>query len=105
MIIKLCKSKSKIIHIEERPGDVKRLYSDSSKVASKFNFEKQYGLKKGLIRTIDWYKKNFKDLNSLLDDETVLNWKIHDSTFKTIFAKKKLSFKEVTDTGYPRPYG
>ncbi len=81
MIIKLCKSKSKIIHIEERPGDVKRLYSDSSKVASKFNFEKQYGLKKGLIRTIDWYKKNFKDLNSLLDDETVLNWKIHDSTF------------------------
>ena len=50
MVIKLYKSKSKIIHIEERL-EYTRSYSGSSKVASKFNFEKQYGLKKGLVRT------------------------------------------------------
>ena len=75
LIIELCESKSDIIHTEERPGDVKRLYSDSSKANLKFNLEKKYGLKMGIIKTIDWYKNNFKDFNSLLDNETLFNWK------------------------------
>ena len=59
LIVKITNSSSKIIHVKERPGEVKRLCADIS-------FAKSLGLKpktdfeKNLKEYIDWFKSQSK---------------------------------------------
>ncbi len=72
LIIKLTDSKSEIIHIEPRPGDVLRLHSDSTKAFDKFNLKHKNNLEQGLEKLIDWYKG--KELESLIEEDEIRNW-------------------------------
>jgi len=50
-------SKLEPIHAPERPGEVKRLCSDSSFAEKELGFKAQYDINRGLIELIDWYKR------------------------------------------------
>jgi len=56
-IIELMGSSSKIVFKEPRTGDIKHSLADTSDI-SKIGFKPKYDLKKGLIETIGWFKKN-----------------------------------------------
>ena len=55
-IIVLTGSKSKIIYADERKGDVKHSLADLSKARDLLGYNPQYNLKRGLKRTIKFYK-------------------------------------------------
>jgi UDP-glucose 4-epimerase len=60
MIIKLSNKEGiiKPVHIEDRPGEVRRLIADISR-AKAIGWQPKYGIKEGLQKFIDWYK-NYK---------------------------------------------
>lgn len=60
LIIKLSNKEESItpVHIEQRPGEVKRLIADISKARS-IGWEPKYSIEEGLKKFIDWYK-NYK---------------------------------------------
>ena len=58
MIIDLCGRKSNIkpIHVEPRPGEVKRLIADGTKAQKLLGWEPKYNFKTGLKELVQWYK-------------------------------------------------
>ncbi len=60
-IIKLCGKKGNIepVHVEQRPGEVKRLVADISKAKEFLGWEPKHTIEEGLTKFIDWYK-NYK---------------------------------------------
>lgn len=54
LIVELTNSKSKIIHIENRSGDIVHSLSDISRAKDILGFEPKYDIKTGLKRTIEW---------------------------------------------------
>jgi len=56
-IIKLTRSTSKIVHIEDRAGEVQRLCCDISKV-SKYGFKPTTEFDRDLKKYVEWYKWN-----------------------------------------------
>lgn len=56
-IIDLTGSTSKILHAEERPGDVKHSCADNSKMRSQLGVTPQSDLEKGLTSTINYFEK------------------------------------------------
>ncbi len=61
MIIDLCGRNSDIkpVHVEPRPGEVRRLIADTKKANNLLKWEPKYTLEEGLRKFIDWYK-NYK---------------------------------------------
>jgi UDP-glucose 4-epimerase len=57
LIIRLLKKEGtlKPVHIEERPGEVRRLIADISR-AKAIGWQPKYGIEEGLRKYIDWYK-------------------------------------------------
>ena len=74
LILQLTNSSSEIIHIEPRPGDVLRLFSDSSKAFSEFGISHEIDFKKGLKNLIMYYSNSDKDLNEMLEEDIIKNW-------------------------------
>lgn len=60
-IIELCGKGGKIkpVHVEPRPGEVRRLVADISKAKELLGWEPKYTIEEGLKKFIDWYK-NYK---------------------------------------------
>jgi UDP-glucose 4-epimerase len=60
-IIDLCGKNGKIksVHVEPRPGEVKRLLADNSKAKQNLGWKPDYTIEEGLKNFIDWYK-NYK---------------------------------------------
>jgi len=60
-IIDLCDKEGKIkpVHVEQRPGEVKRLVADISKAKEFLEWEPNYTIEDGLKKFIGWYK-NYK---------------------------------------------
>jgi UDP-glucose 4-epimerase len=58
-----------------RPGDVSRLYADSSTARRFVGFEPRISLRDGLTRLRDWYLTRGVSYERLLQDERVHNWK------------------------------
>lgn len=60
-IIDLCGKKGEIkpVHVEPRPGEVKRLVADVSKANELLGWKSKYTIGEGLKKFIDWYK-NYK---------------------------------------------
>lgn len=60
-IIELCDKTGNInpVHVEPRPGEVKRLVADISKAKELLGWKPKYTIQEGLKKFIDWYK-NYK---------------------------------------------
>lgn len=56
-IIKLTFSKSKIIYLDPRPGDIRHSLADISKAMRDLGYSPRYDLNSGLIKTIEWFNK------------------------------------------------
>ena len=67
---------SEIIHDEPRPGDVLRLYADSSKAGELLGFEPQISMNEGLYRLKSWYDSLGQSPEDLLEQEKVRNWEV-----------------------------
>jgi len=52
--------KGKIIHGQERPGDVRRHFADISLAKKLINYEPKVKFEEGIKITCDWYKKNLR---------------------------------------------
>ncbi|AFZ02037.1 GDP-mannose 4,6-dehydratase [Calothrix sp. PCC 6303] len=63
-----------IIHDESRPGDVLRLYAETTKAYKLLGFQPEVSLHAGLIKLRDWYLSFGKSPETLLENEIVRNW-------------------------------
>lgn len=75
LILKMTGSSSKIDIIESRPGDVMRLYADSTLFRKITNWRPAIKFEEGLNKTIQWFKTRPEQLSVLLDQENGINWK------------------------------
>jgi UDP-glucose 4-epimerase len=70
------KPDAKIIYDEPRPGDVLRLYANSSKAGDLLGFEPQLSMDEGLQRLKTWYETLEQSPEELLSAEKVRNWEL-----------------------------
>jgi UDP-glucose 4-epimerase len=66
---------SEITYIDQRPGDVLRLFADSARASNLLQFSPQVGLGEGLKELYAWYKESKHSPEELLENEIVQNWK------------------------------
>ena len=75
MILRLVEgTTSKIEHVDGRPGDVLRLYADTTKFRTLTGWQPQVTLEEGLRKTIAWFREKAGSEN-LMALETAFNWK------------------------------
>jgi UDP-glucose 4-epimerase len=65
---------ARLVYDDPRPGDVLRLYSDSSKATGLLGFVPSVSLEEGLARLRDWYQSLPTPPAELLKSEIVHNW-------------------------------
>lgn len=65
-----------VIHDEPRPGDVLRLYAETTKAYKLLGFKPQVSLREGLIKLRNWYLRLEQSPELLLENELVRNWDI-----------------------------
>lgn len=63
------------LHMEPRPGDVRRHYADISKARQLLNFEPEIGITEGVQHYIDWVREQNWDLERLQQQERIINWR------------------------------
>jgi UDP-glucose 4-epimerase len=68
------RSDAQIIHEQERPGDVLRLYADTGLAARLLDFKTRVTLREGLARLLHWYQTQELEPEVLLQNERVKNW-------------------------------
>ncbi len=68
------KPDAEFIYEVDRPGDVLRLFSDTSKAKSLIGFVPRVGLNEGLSALLAWYQSQGKAPEELLQNEIVKNW-------------------------------
>jgi UDP-glucose 4-epimerase len=68
-----------VIHNEPRPGDVLRLYAETTKANKLLGFKPQVSLREGLIELKNWYLSLEKSPEILLENEIVRNWDVERS--------------------------
>jgi len=59
MRLRIAVGNIKPVHVEPRPGEVKRLVADISKAKELLGWKPNYTIEEGLKKFIDWYK-NYK---------------------------------------------
>jgi UDP-glucose 4-epimerase len=65
---------AEVVHDIPRPGDVLRLYADTTLARRLIRYEPQMTLREGLARLRDWYLSLGQSPEVLLEQETVRNW-------------------------------
>jgi len=74
-ILELTETPGSVVqHDVPRPGDVLRLWADTSRLSRLLDFESRISLDEGLQRLVAWYKESGNDPTELLKDEVVHNW-------------------------------
>lgn len=68
------RGEARVVHDAERPGDVRRLYADTSKARDLLGFKATVALPEGLSRLKAWYLKLDRPVGALLSEEVVHNW-------------------------------
>ena len=66
--------KPQIQYDEARPGDVLRLYADSTKALKTVGFEPQISLEQGLKKLKEWYLQQGIPAEKMLEKEEARNW-------------------------------
>lgn len=66
-------------HIEERPGDVLRLYADSTYAQELLSFKPRITLAEGLRMLKEWYEQQDASAPEMLEDEIMRNWQSHSA--------------------------
>lgn len=67
---------AKVIHEADRPGDVLRLFSDTTKAQKLIGFKPAVTLTEGLKKLLAWYQVQGKTPEQLLEQEIVKNWEV-----------------------------
>jgi UDP-glucose 4-epimerase len=67
-------TEANVVHDEPRPGDVLRLFADSSRARELLGFEPQVSMREGLAKLRDWYQQSGHSPEQLLEQEKVRNW-------------------------------
>lgn len=67
-----------VIYGEPRPGDVLRLYAETTNAYKLLGFKPQVSLKEGLVKLRDWYLSLGKSPEVLLENEIIRNWDIEE---------------------------
>ncbi len=67
---------AKVIHEADRPGDVLRLFSDTTKARELIGFKPEVTLTEGLRKLLAWYEAQGKSPEELLQNEIVKNWEV-----------------------------
>jgi UDP-glucose 4-epimerase len=65
---------AQLIHDDPRPGDTLRLYADISKAKKLLDFKPEVNLDSALLDLRDWYLKQDKSPEELLNEEFTHNW-------------------------------
>ena len=73
------RGKANVVHSEPRPGDVMRLYADSTRAQSLLGFAPRISLREGLEHLMKWYADSDRSPEELLRDEVVQNWDLGSS--------------------------
>lgn len=68
------RNRVEIRHVPARPGDVLRLYSDSSRAREKIGYSPQIGFEEGLSNLRDWYESLDASAAELLEEAREMNW-------------------------------
>jgi UDP-glucose 4-epimerase len=63
------------LHMDGRPGDVRRHYADISRAHQVLNFEPEIGIAQGIQHYIDWVRDQDWDIERLQQQEMILNWR------------------------------
>jgi UDP-N-acetylglucosamine/UDP-N-acetylgalactosamine 4-epimerase len=58
LIVDIAKSNSDIVHMEERPGDIRHSLADISLAGDKIGYDPQISVREGLKLAYDWYSKH-----------------------------------------------
>lgn len=61
-------------HQPPRPGDVRRLFADTTRARERFGFTPSVSLREGLARLVAWYRRRGVDPARLLEGEVVRAW-------------------------------
>jgi UDP-glucose 4-epimerase len=59
-----------------RPGDVLRLYADSSKAADLLGWRPEISLREGLERLLAWHEEQGTDWEAALAEDVPHNWEV-----------------------------
>ncbi|BAZ24811.1 NAD-dependent epimerase/dehydratase [Kalymmatonema gypsitolerans NIES-4073] len=68
------RSNTSITHDAPRPGDVLRLYAETTKANNLLGFKPQTTLREGLLKLKDWYLSLGESPETLLQNEILRNW-------------------------------
>jgi UDP-glucose 4-epimerase len=63
------------LHMEGRPGDVRRHYADITKARQLIGFQPNIPIEEGLERYIAWVGRQNWDLKQLQQEEVIINWR------------------------------
>ena len=78
-ITELCgNDNARVEYVEDRPGDVLRLYADSSRAQELLNFFPRVELREGLQNLKAWYAEQPQTPEQLLESESVRNWEVEN---------------------------
>ncbi|MEN8144633.1 MAG: GDP-mannose 4,6-dehydratase [Gemmatimonadota bacterium] len=73
------RGKADVVHRSPRPGDVMRLYADSTRAEALLGFSPRVPLKEGLEHLMRWYADSDRSPEDMLRDEVVQNWEVGGS--------------------------
>jgi UDP-glucose 4-epimerase len=68
-----------VVHDQPRPGDVLRLYADSTRASQLLGFATTVKLREGLTRLKNWYEGLDMEPERLLEDEVIHNWQTSEN--------------------------
>ena len=80
-------SQAEIVYDRPRPGDVLRLYADSSQAREVLGFAPDVTLGEGLARLKDWYLGSGLSAEALLEGDVVHNWEVDPGRAKPAGAR------------------
>lgn len=63
------------VHMDARPGDVRRHYADIGKANRVLTFKPEIDIRSGIERYIDWIRNSGWDIKSLQRQEVLINWR------------------------------
>ncbi len=68
------RNRPEVVREGPRPGDVLRLFSNSTRAKEILGFEPSVGLTEGLNMLRDWYSSSERSVDQLLEEDVVENW-------------------------------